>query len=345
MNGISHEPVLVLSQDYELFFQKSGSVEKCLLEPCDKLLKFAAKQELSITFFVDVGMLQCYGRYASKSPQIARDLAAVRENLQTIARAGHELALHVHPHWEETRWVDGQWDFSGTRYQLRDFSDSEVGDIFRNYHALLQDFADSPVVSYRAGGFCIEPFSRIASLMSELGINVESSVVPGARLVDPDKGFDFASLPDEPWWHFDKSPSELAMAGEFLEIPVTPNTVSRFFYWGRLLDRLGPSRQTQNIGDGVSKAIGKKEILRRLLGGSRTSELSIDDAKAEYLAPLATYGKTRQVWHLMGHPKLLSQRSLVALQDFIDVAGIWRFRSLAALASQIRAGELTRPSN
>ena len=30
-------PVMVLSQDYELFFGTSGTIEKCLFEPTDKL--------------------------------------------------------------------------------------------------------------------------------------------------------------------------------------------------------------------------------------------------------------------------------------------------------------------
>ena len=329
--------MLVLSQDYELFFQKSGTVEKCLIEPCAELASFAGRRGIPITFFVDTGMLRAMDRFAGKSKRLARDVATIRDNLRQLAAAGHELALHVHPHWEDTRWVDGRWDFSSTRYQLRDFSDAEIADIFRSNFALLQELSPKPVVSYRAGGFCIEPFTRIADLFSELGIVVESSVVPGARLVDPEKGFDFSMLVDEPWWRFEKSPALPADNGKFIELPVTPNTVSLFFYWGRLIDRLGPSRRSENYGDGVSKAIGRKEILRRLLGGSRTSELSIDDAKAEYLVPLAASSPPRPIWHLMGHPKLLSQRSLAALDGFVAKTGVRRYRSVSSVAREICA--------
>ena len=339
MNGPSDDSVLVLSQDYELFFQESGTVERCLLEPSRELLKFAAKRGIKLTFFVDVGMLRAFSRHSKKSSQFARDLADVRENLKAIADAGHEIGLHVHPHWEDTRWVDGRWDFSNTRYQLRDFSDSEIGEMFRSYFYLLQDITDKPIASYRAGGFCIEPFSRIKALLSELRIDVESSVVPGARLVDADKGFDFSSAPDKSWWFFDESPTSPQAAGTFMEIPITPNTVSRFFYWGRLLERVGPARLSENFGDGVSKAIGPKEILRRLMGGSRTSELSIDDAKAAYLERLAGDGASRKVWHLMGHPKLLSLRSLAALDAFIEKTGIRQYLSVSGLARRVRAGQ------
>lgn len=328
---------LVLSQDYELFFQRSGSVEKCMLEPTAALLEFAETRRITLTFFVDAGMLRCFDRYAAKSARVARDAQAVRDNLRQVARAGHEIALHIHPHWEDTRLVDGHWDFTATRYQLGEFSDAEAAEVFREYFRLLQELTPAPITAYRAGGFCIEPFSRIAAVMQALGVDVESSVVPGARLIDPVKGFDFSSAPDRYAWQFNASPSLPEAGGAFTEIPVTPNTVSRFFYWGRLLDRLGGQQRGEHFGDGVSKAIGRQEILRRLSGGSRTSELSVDDAKAGYLEACARADPGRSVWHVMGHPKLLSRRALSALDRFVDAAGIGRFRSVSGLAADFCA--------
>ncbi len=65
-------PVLILSQDYELFFQVSGSIEKCLVDPCDMLLEFANKNQLQITFYVDAGMLCCMQRLSAKNAGIGR---------------------------------------------------------------------------------------------------------------------------------------------------------------------------------------------------------------------------------------------------------------------------------
>ena len=334
---------LVLSQDYELFFQESGSVEKCMIEPANALLEFASRRRLHLTFFVDVGMLRCFDRFAGENRQIARDAVSVRDNLRAIARAGHEVALHVHPHWEDTRLVDGRWDFSQTRYQFRQFSADEIDYVFRSYFALLQDVAEQPIVSYRAGGFCVEPFAAISGVLQDLGVDVESSVVPGAKLIDPDKGFDFSQAPDRSGWCFDKSPSVPAEGGAFVEVPVTPNTVSPFFYWGRLINRLGPKKHAQHFGDGLSKAIGRREILRRLMGGSRTSELSVDDAKAPYLLPIARRSPQRTTWHVMGHPKLLSRRSLDIFDSFAEEVGACRYLTVAGLAKSIRANSAGSP--
>ena len=337
MSRSTSEPVLVLSQDYELFFQASGSIEKCLFEPTEMLLGFAREHGITITFFVDAGMLRCFDRHAGSSVASRRAAAEVRNNLRRIAAYGHELALHVHPHWEDTRLVDGRWDFSGTRYQLRDFSDAGIADILRSNFDLLQQLSSAPVRSYRAGGFCIEPFDRLAPTLKEIGITVDSSVVPGAALVDPDKGFDFSKAPDRPAWFFDDTPLVPRESGRFVEIPVTPMTVSRFFYWRRLFGRMTADKASGRVGDGVSKAIGKAEVVRRLLGASRTSELSVDDAKASMLAQGRIVRQSRACWHLMGHPKLLSERSLHALRGFIRDRSIDRSATVTALAQEFRA--------
>ena len=50
-------PVLLVSQDYELFFQQSGSIDKCLFEPTNMLLDFAEQVGVRITFFIYAGSL------------------------------------------------------------------------------------------------------------------------------------------------------------------------------------------------------------------------------------------------------------------------------------------------
>lgn len=326
---------LILSTDYELFFYRSGSVQRCLIDPGERLLEFAARHGMKMTFFVDTGMLRSLDRYAVTHHELAREAKVVRAQLRRIAAAGHELGLHIHPHWEDTRVVDGRWDFSDTRYRLDLFSDVEVADLLEANFELLQALSDDPIVSYRAGGFCVDPFSRIAPMLSRLGIVIDSSVVSGAKLDDPVKGFDFSRTPDEAGWRFDDSPLQPNSDGGFREVAITPLRTGRFYFWGRLLNRLGGSRGGEHFGDGVSKAIGRDEVLRRLLGRSRVSELSMDDAKSQLLQHALRRQPQRQVWHVMGHPKLLSGRSLDHLGAFTSGAGISEVMTVAAFAASL----------
>ena len=275
-------------------------------------------------------------RYAPKHREVARMLSAVEHGVASLAKDGHEIALHVHPHWEDTRWTDDGWNFSGTRYHLRGFGDTEVADMFLGHTKVLNDLAEQQVESYRAGGFCIEPFSRIAKPLAELGILTDSSIVPGASLCDGERGFDFSDACQEDWWEFNDSPSEPAAGGAFVEIPVTPQRLAWSFYWRRMAHRLFGRGAQNGTAQGSSKPIGRREILRRLSGGSRVVELSIDEPKVESLVEVSSKDRARRHWHIMGHPKLISRRSLTILGDFIDAAGVDRFYTVAEMAAEVR---------
>ena len=105
----SESPILVLSLDYELFFGKSGSVQRCLVDPCDALAVTAKETGLEITLFVDAGMILCMQRESASSPAVSKMADQVRDHVTSLAAQGFEIALHVHPHWEESRWTNGAW--------------------------------------------------------------------------------------------------------------------------------------------------------------------------------------------------------------------------------------------
>ncbi len=336
---ISSDTILILSQDYEVFFHKSGTLERCLFEPCEALLRSARRHGYRITFYIDAGMLWRMRQLAPTCPRLSADLDRVRRHIRGIADAGHDIGLHIHPHWEDTEVVEGRWRFADTRYRLEQFTADEAADIVRRYAGLLGETCGTAPTSYRAGGFCVEPFSSIAGPLLQCGIDVDSSVVPGASLRDDEKGFDFRRAPRREWWRFEDSPLAPNDTGRFLEIPVTPQKLPLGYYWDRVRDRL-TGRQDGVFGDGAGKRIGKPEILRRLLGASRVAELSVDHPKAAGLARLPRRDPPMRLCHVMGHPKNLSMKSLSVLENMVESRGLGRFESIASAARLIRAGDL-----
>tara|TARA_R110002096_G_scaffold6305_4_gene29247 strand:- start:5489 stop:6511 length:1023 start_codon:yes stop_codon:yes gene_type:complete len=330
----SSDTVLILSQDYELFFGNSGSAERCLLEPTDALLTFARQRKVEITFYVDAGMLVAMREHAKSAPRLSQTLDKILFQLQEIVRSGHEIGLHVHPHWHETRYADDAWDFSATRYKLSQFSAAEACSITREYHAILAEKCDFSPVSYRAGGFCTDSFPLIADTLQELGVDIDSSIVPGARLHDASKGFDFSGCPDRSSWRFESDPVVATSGGRFIEVPVSPVKLPVFYYWGRLFQRLSGNIPTGQFGDGSSKTFNRAEAIRRLLGLRRVAEMSADLPKVLHLER-ARRGQSRNVFHIMGHPKLLSSQSIKLLTEFIDRAGISESHTVEKCARRI----------
>jgi hypothetical protein len=313
----------ILSLDYELFFGRSGSIEDCLLKPCALMDSFCREHSLQVTYFIDAGMLVRLRELATAHTTLHRTYDTIRRHIEGLGVQGHEIGLHIHPHWEETRWTNGEWDFANTRYRLDQFDKTEVHRIVIDYAKELQNLTSEPLASYRAGGFCVEPFGIVRDALLEVGITIDSSVVPGATLIDGDKGFDFANVPDRPGWRFSSSPLKEEAGGEFIEVPITPHRLPFFHYWGRLLDRVVPRKVSGGSGEGRSKAIGRTEAIRRLAGRSNVSELSIDHAKAKQLTKKSDEVGDRSVWHAMGHPKLVTSQSLASLKTFLNAKRSW----------------------
>jgi hypothetical protein len=338
MNCQLSENTLILSQDYELFFHRSGSVENCLLRPSRALAEFARKRDFRITFYVDAGMLVCMRKYAPRFSAVNAMRDQVCSNIESLASEGHEIGLHVHPHWHATRWTDNGWDFSNTRYSPRQFRRREFVEICSAYANELSSVADTALTTYRAGGFCIQPFERIGEALRGLGIQTDSSVVPGMYLNDQDKSFDFRKVPDTPWWFFDDEPTNSVTSGRFLEVPVTSMRLSPFYYWGRAVDRLLKRQPPSVYGDGLSKGMGSISALRRLLALERRVEMSTDGPKALQLNSASRVGTAYRLHHVMGHPKLLSKLSLEQLAQYIDRHQISRFETVASLSREVRRG-------
>ena len=70
---------LILSLDYELFFgARHGTAQRCLIEPCQALLKITERVGAKLAFFVDAGYLCKLAEHAPRDTAARRELVAVR---------------------------------------------------------------------------------------------------------------------------------------------------------------------------------------------------------------------------------------------------------------------------
>jgi hypothetical protein len=305
---------IAITWDYELFFgERSGSVEKCMLEPTNRLLEIAAKNKAKFTFFVDAGMLAL----GEKEAAFHSELSRIKQQISTWDDTGHETGLHIHPHWEDAIWKEG-WQFDLRRYKLADFSQHEIETIFDSYHGVLQNLTKHKICSYRAGGWCIQPFSKLKSSFLKHQLKIESSIFQGGKNTTSPYNYDFTKAPIKEKWHFENHECEESANGKFLEIPIASQTYSPLFFWKLfILGRLFPKKH-KSIGNG-SPAKG---------GGSRKDFLT----KYNHLCVSADGYFVTQIekaireaeqkgWEslvIIGHPKACTVFSLNYLDKLIS---------------------------
>lgn len=310
----------LLTLDYEIFFgPQTGDVGRTLLAPTEALLELARRHGARLVFFVDAGFILALQREMRASSALRADHAALCRQVEAIARAGHEVQLHIHPHWEDARWSGGRWRLEGTRFALHAFDPPAIADIVRRYAAVLKDLAgDRAAYAYRAGGWVLQPFGKLREPLLAAGVHIDSTVYAGGHSGGEIQPFDFRGAPRKSRWRFDADPLIEDPGGRFLELPIASRTLSPLFFWRfAAAKKLGGARH-RPFGDGQAIAMPRADLLRKLLLPS-ASVVSMDGYKASFLAAAARDYRRRGMedFVVIGHPKALTPYSLSRLDAFL----------------------------
>lgn len=219
---------IILSYDYELFFgDRSGTVQKSLIEPTNLLLDSMDRVGFKGNFFIDWQMI----KYLSleKDEQCRHDYASVVNQLKDIVRRGHRIELHIHPHWVDAKYNgDGTWNFSEYRhYCLNSFPPNEITDMFVEGTNLLESIArevipDYKIVAFRAGGWAVQPFRLLIKGFQKTGIRIDSSVISGLGVISQHASIDYTAIknPSCGFYKF-KDNESIEDKGEFIEVPIS----------------------------------------------------------------------------------------------------------------------------
>ena len=309
-----------LTLDYEIYFgAHSGSAERTLIEPTEALARLATRYGVRLVFFVDALWLLRLREEAPRHAALMTEHYRVARQLEALASAGHELQLHLHPHWRDTRWDGQSWQMDLRRYRLHAFADEEIAEMTTEGCQALRALAGAQrVCAFRAGGWCIQPFERLREPLRQAGIRIDSTVYTGGRQEGEAQSYDFTQAPEESHWRFEIDPLLPQEDGSFLEVPIASHRVSPWWYW-----RLAAARKLRlpghrALGEGQAVPLSKADLLRKLFTPT-ASVVSMDGMKSGFLeAAWRNYQRLgMEDFVVIGHPKALTPYSLGRLEAFL----------------------------
>lgn len=314
---------IYITLDYELFFgEKSGSVEKCIIEPTNDLLRILDPYAVKAVFFVDAGYLYALKRQKEEHPQLQKDYAKISEQIKQLSKNEHGLELHIHPHWEDTFFSEDKgWIMNTSRYKIDDFSENKAIDIFDRYHNALAEISGKKAKAYRAGGWSAQPFSKIDNALRKQEIFIDSTVYPKGYYLSENQYFDFTNVPQyKTKYSFSKDLTIEDGEGPFTETPISSLRVSPVFFWKFALVKILKMKQHKAYGDGFAIKMEKHNIFKLLLKPSHTV-ISIDGYKASLIKKgIKRYRKNTNNqgnFVLIGHPKAFTKYSLTKVGQFV----------------------------
>lgn len=285
-----------------------------MIEPTERLLRIAEGKNIHYTFFVDVGYLIQAGKHEVHQEDVKR----VEDQIKGLIDKGHDVQLHIHPHWEKSIWKDGRWYFA-TRdyYKLSDFSKEESADIVRKYKVYIDNLIGRKTTTFRAGGWCIQPFDHLKEVFEEVGIKMDTTIIPGDYMQTDSYAIDFRDAPLKSRYKFNIDPL-IEEEGAFTEYPIGSLRYSPLFFW-RLygLGRMFPSRHKM-MGDGTFLSQGGRK--KRVLFSYTEGHISTDGYFSSKLnAGLNRYQNLEfNDLVIIGHPKGCTEFSLKKLKEFVE---------------------------
>ncbi|MBI2259888.1 MAG: hypothetical protein HYU67_13445 [Flavobacteriia bacterium] len=309
---------IYITLDYELFFgENTGSVENTLIKPTYLLLEKCKNLPVQFTFFIDVGYIIQLEKLQNIYECFQNDLEKIKNQIMFIIENNHSCQLHIHPHWERAVFDGKNWIFDYNFYKLSDFTINEAKQIFSNYKNYLEKLTNKKVHSFRAGGWCIQPFTYFNESFSNNNIMIDSSIFPKGKHIEKVYSYDFTACPSKDYWSFSDDPCSEDKAGQFIELPISSYKYSPLFFWKLfVLGRLFPKRH-KTLGDG--KSMPSSYTKKKLLSKSHLFCGSIDGYYCTKMKKIIKNNEHKGFEHtvFLGHPKALTVFSINRLSKFI----------------------------
>lgn len=326
---------IILAIDYELFLGNvTGDVFSCMIQPTTELANILEVNGSKMTVFWDVLHYYRLIQLENKYKELAHDRKQIEEQILNLVQNGHDVQMHLHPHWLDAVYESNKWVFSYNRFDIHSLDKAEDNEnhidtilgcvtIAKNIleELIIPIKPDYKVTTYRAGGYLVYPFSMLSKAMKMNGIFVDSSICPNLKNYNNQFSYDHTDYPAENFYYFNREPKIRDNQGDFIEIPIKTIRLSAltnlFFtlirkYKYPLLEenRLGTGAGAEDIRN--KKSIGTKII--NLLFHSRVFQLSTDNSFKEKISFLLKQSDDYSTMIL--HPKLLNNHTLSVLNAY-----------------------------
>ena len=321
---------ILLTFDHELPLGKlKTSYESALFEPTQRVLDLADRLGVKVNFFTDILCAKQFQNWDNDD-----FYKPYKNQLQNALIKGHDVQLHIHPHWLTTTYKDP--DYHPSRdFGLSDFkNNSEFGGISGIIRSGIEELnticrevnPEYQCIAYRAGGYNIAPCTtEIFKALQAEGILYDSSIAPGYFFKSTISEVDFTKLPKKPNWFIDAENFQNSSANSgVLEIPIATTPKSPFEIPTLFKMKKYAFRAPLSHG-GMIHSEEKIDIISRLKMLFAARMLSFDNytLSLKYLLHIVDYQVRKYksedllMFSVVSHPKSMSDYSFELMEGFV----------------------------
>jgi len=322
---------LFLTFDHELPLGKlHSSYNEALFVPTEKVMELAEAMGVKVNFFTDI---LCGLKFREWDHD--HFYLPYTQQLNAALLRGHDVQLHIHPHWLTSTYSDGQFQAS-EEFTLSDFIDNNQ---FKGIEGIISLAAetlslicqsakpDYHCIAYRAGGYNLQPATaQIFEALYKAGIRYDSSIARGYYFKSGISEVDFSKLPKQGNWII--NPNDLSKAGihpGIIEIPIVSIPKSVFEIPTVFKMRKTSHRAPVSHGQ-VIHMNGKCNLISKLKTMFCQRMVSFDNytLSSDYLVKALDYNikkygnKDILLLSMIAHPKSMGDYSFQLMKEFIE---------------------------
>jgi len=242
-----------------------------MIEPTSKLIDVCERHGAKLTIMVEMGELWAFEKVenAGFRQHLGYDPAVeIRSQLVEAIGRGHDVQLHLHPHWINGRWIGTRWHLDYAHYQLTDFNHGEIVGILRrgkkDLETLLRPHSqDYKCVGFRAGHWNTQPSDRYLAALRAAGLKSDTSVFKWGYANSSHLTFDYRCAHSNmlAWYAREDDINQPSCGKGILEVPIATELT-------RFISMLTPRRlwlvreylrEEQRISAAVRSVTGKQD--------------------------------------------------------------------------------------
>ena len=327
---------ILLTFDYELPLGYCTDYQKALFKPAENLINCANSLDVPIVLFADVCSAIRFKEWDHENYYLP-----FTDQLKKSLKAGHDVQLHIHPHWMNSTYSGGKF-IPSPNFSLSSFKEFSPGytiekiidEAFKELNQIGKSGrADYNCVAFRAGGYDVEPESkRILNKLYELDIRIESSVIKDFYLDYSFSHIDYSNSPKHSNWLISKNGPLTKEGSDLLELPISSMPITILDIIKRrvkktLNGQVHKQRIFTNSGKGFLAISGNQTLKSKLRKITNPQVLSFDKEHLVYddLEAVVSYNIEKYkdergdlILTTIAHPKSMGAYHLGLMKEFVE---------------------------
>lgn len=214
---------LIFTNDWELFGDGSGDYYEIQHQPLVELTSLMNDYGAKLTIMAEVFQQLKHIEFTDKNKSFKSITDSWEKVLQDSYLSGHDIQLHLHPQWNEAKYINNEW-LLGDNWSIGKRPKAQIEKFITDGKLYLENVIrkvdeDYQCNCFRAGAYYIEPSTNVIEELSLNNFVCDTSVTKGTYV---DSYYDYRKAYSNilPWGIGTEGVTKKSNEPKMMEIPI-----------------------------------------------------------------------------------------------------------------------------